>query len=171
MSTTDRALLKIDVKNAADLRQALDRKEVALKHKGNAMHKAVILVDRWVQKNFQTEGQSAYPGKGWQPLAELTIAARMRTNRVQRAAANRGKTVQQATLKILQVNGQLRSRWRSYWNDRQGILQSAVDYGIYHDSDEPRTRLPERKILPTEKQIMPEIVKIFGEHIETSLKK
>lgn len=169
MATDDRALIQI--KGAAELREALESKKVAMQHMGNTLHKSVILIDRWIQKNFQTEGQLAYPGKGWQPLAASTIASRLGQTRVKRAAEKKGKSSSDATLKILQQNGWLRNRWKHYWDNRQAIVQSGVDYGIYHDSSEPRKKLPERKILPTEKQIMPELIKIFGKHIETSLDK
>ena len=169
MATDDRALIQI--KGGKELQAALGRKQVALSHMGNPFHKAVILIDRWIQKNFQAEGKMAYPGQGWQPLAASTIAARLGQRRVKAAASKKGKAREDATLKILQQNGWLRDRWKHYWNDKYAQIQSGVDYGIYHDSDQPRTKLPERKIIPTEKQIMPELLKIFGKHIETSLDK
>jgi len=165
------ANLTINFAGAKDLQAALERKASGIKRARDAMRRAVILVDRWIQKNFQTEGQLAYPGQGWQPLAPSTIEKRRRMPRVQRAAKRREKPPELATIRILQDVGWLRSRWRHYWDDRVGVVQSGVDYGVYHDSDEPRKKLPQRKILPREQQIMPQIMKIFGHFVKTNLKK
>lgn len=172
MATLDRANLTIDLKGAAALRAALDRKQEGLGRRGSAFHKAVIMLDAWVQRNFQTEGKMAYPGDGWKPLAPSTIAGRRSQGRYQNAARERGKDAGSATVRILQDVGWLRSRWRHIWNDRMALIQSGVDYGVYHDSDEPRSgRLPQRKILPREKQVMPELLRIFGDFVRTNLDK
>lgn len=167
----DRASIELKFKGLDQLRASLEKKQTALQHRGNAFHQAVIVTDRWVQKNFQTEGQMAYPGVGWQKLADSTIAARLGQKRVKEAAKKKGKPEGSATLKILQQSGWLRNRWKHFWNDKLAIIQSAVDYGIYHDSDAPRKKLPQRKITPTEEQIMPELVKIFKRWVQTSLSK
>jgi hypothetical protein len=73
MATTGRASIDLKFKGLEQLRAGLERKRTALQHRGNAFHQAVIVTDRWVQKNFQTEGQMAYPGSGWKPLAQSTI--------------------------------------------------------------------------------------------------
>lgn len=169
MATDDRASLSIDIKDIKRLQASFDKKGKSLKMARSTFGKAVVLIDRWVQKNFQTEGRLAYPGVGWKPLSESTIAARLRMKRTQRAT--KGKAVAKIKLPILQVNGWLRSRWRHFYNDQYAMIQSGVDYGIYHDSDKPRKKLPERKITPKEKQIMPELKKIFGDHVRTSLDK
>jgi phage gpG-like protein len=171
MATTGRASIDLKFKGLEQLRAGLEKKQSALEHRGNVFHQAVIVTDRWVQKNFQTEGQMAYPGAGWQKLAASTIAGRLGQRRVKEAAKKKGKEPSTATLKILQQSGWLRSKWKHFWNDKIAIIQSGVSYGIYHDSDAPRKRLPERKILPTEKQIMPELMKLFGAFVKTSLSK
>jgi phage gpG-like protein len=171
MATTDRAALDIKFKNIDQIRSSLDKKLVAMKDRGNALHQAVIVVDRWVIKNFESEGQLAYPGQGWKPLAASTIAGRLGQKRVKQAAEAKGKPAKNATLKILQQSGWLRSRWKRYWNNEFAIVQSGVDYGIYHDSDAPRKHLPQRKILPTDKQILPQLRKLFNLWIRTNLSK
>lgn len=169
MATGDRALLSIDTKQAEWLRAKLASRARSIANKRSAMGQVVTAIDRWVQKNFQTEGRLAYPNQGWQKLSDSTIASRLRMKRTKTAIKKKG--VQVATLPILQVNGWLRNRWRHYFDNNSAIIQSGVDYGIYHDSDKPRTKLPERKITPTEKQIMPELIKILGAHVRTSLRK
>jgi hypothetical protein len=170
MATNDRAILQIDAKSIEKFRASIAMRAVRTKHMGNAFHKSVILVDRWIQKNFETEGKLAYPGEGWKPLAESTIKQRLRQPRVKAAAKKRGKAAGNATLRILQRNGWLKSRWKHYWNDQYAIVQSGVDYGVYHDSYEPRKRLPQRKILPTVSQIMPQLIKVFGDFVRTNLR-
>jgi phage gpG-like protein len=179
MATTDRAALDIKFKNIDQIRSSLDKKLIAMKDRGNALHQAVIVVDRWVIKNFESEGQLAYPGQGWKPLARSTIEGKERAW----GKAMKGKGYTKSGLitkklankiagnKILQDRGWLRSRWKRYWNNEFAIVQSAVDYGIYHDSDAPRKHLPERKILPTDKQILPQLRKLFNLWIRTNLSK
>jgi len=128
-----------------------------LKNQRATNHKAVILIDRWVQKNFQQEGKMATHG-GWEPLLAATIKRR----RIGPKAKTKGRKV-----RILQDTGQLRSRWEHYYTQRMGKVTSAVDYGIYHD--EGWGHLPERAIIPTEAQMMPELLKLFRKHIQTSL--
>lgn len=109
--------------------------------------RAVIYVDGWIQKNFKSQGK---PVGGWKPLAPATVAQR-----------RKGSST------ILQDIGDLKKKWRHFWNNRTGWLKSAVPYGGYHDKGEG---VPKRQILPDKKQVMPAIKKIFGKFVETSLK-
>lgn len=133
----------------------MTRKQKKLDNRTLTNKKAVILLDRWIQKNFQSEGDLAYPGKGWEPLDPKTIAARRKGEKIDRED------------KILQDTGQLRSRWKHTWTQRSAKIQSGVDYGEYHEKGKG---VPERRVLPTEEQIMPELLKLFGKFVQTSLK-
>lgn len=114
--------------------------------------KSVTIVDRWIQLNFRMEGKQV---GGWQPLAASTKA--LRRNK------NKGKIL------ILQDNGDLRGDWDHFWNDRRGVVESKTEYAVYHNSDEPRTKLPQRRITPRNEEIKPDLVKLFGRTIDKVL--
>lgn len=112
--------------------------------------KATIVMDRWIQLNFRQEGA---PAGGWEPLSKTTLSMRR----------NKGKGA-----KILQDTGALKSKWKPYYNITMARIRSGVDYGEKHDKG--LDGLPQRRILPTEKEIMPELLPIYKKHIRTSLK-
>lgn len=119
--------------------------------------RAVLIVDRWIQKNFQSEGEKV---GGWEPLAESTILAR------------RTSTKKRKGNKILQDTGQLKTRWKHYWSHKYAKITSNVPYAVYHDSDKPRKgNLPRRQILPDAKHIMPQLKKVYNHFVKTQIKR
>lgn len=147
-------MANIDI-NTTEFLKRIERKQKKLDDRTLTNKKAVILLDNWIQKNFQSEGELAYPGKGWEPLDPKTIKAR-------RTGTNKGRSD-----KILQDTGQLRGRWKHTWTQRAAKIQSGVEYGEYHEKGRG---VPERRVLPTEEQIMPALLKLFGRFVRTSLK-
>lgn len=128
------------------------RRAQMLKNRRKVNERAIVVVDQWIQKNFKSEGELAQ--NGWQSLESSTLKHRRK----------KGKGA-----KILQDTGQLRSRWKHDFSSNHAVLQSGVDYGVFHDSDKPRKKLPQRKILPRNKQIWPELKKIYKHFIRRAL--
>ena len=133
---------------------------------GGPYHMAVIYLDRWIQKNFDKDGKPAMGGSGWKPLAASTIRAREK---------GWGDYVKDSSPQILRNRGTLKSRWKHDYNNRRAIIEnfatakgSTYYYGLAHD--EGRGHLPERRILPKEKQVSKKIKEIFGFWIRTSMK-
>ncbi len=152
--------------NLKQVSRALTRKQTKLNKRSIIYKKAVIVVDRWIQKNFDKSGKMAMGGSGWKPLAPSTIRAR---------AEGWGDYKKMSRPQILRARGTLKRSWKSDWNNRRGIIESYATgkgstyyYGYAHH--EGKGNLPERRILPKEKQIMPQIRKLFGKWIKTSLK-
>lgn len=110
---------------------------------------ALVMVDRWIQKNFQREGDPK-----WKPLSPVTIALRRRGRGAGRP-------------KILQDTGQLKTRWKHLFTHKKSVIQSGVEYGLKHEEG---LRVPKRKILPTNKQIWPELKKVYQSFVKRSLK-
>jgi len=110
--------------------------------------KAVVVVEKWIQKNFQQEGAMAQEG-GWKKLSPATIAMR-----------------RSGSSKILQDTGRLKNEWKKQWTNKSGIIQASMPYAIKHHKG---MGVPKRPILPTEPQIMPELLKVYGTHVRTSL--
>lgn len=127
--------------------RSMERKRKKLKDQSKANAQAVVIADRWIQKNFQEQGKAV---GGWQPLAPATMAAR-----------RRGK--KPLGTKILIDTGELRRRWKHLYNSKMAAIQSGVDYAEKHEKG---IGVPKRRILPESKDIMPDLKKIFGEFIE-----
>ena len=115
--------------------------------------RAVVVIDRWIQKNFQSEGQLAQSG-GWKKLSSVTIAMRRK---------GKGK----GSPRILQDTGALKTRWKHLWTHTSAKVQSMVNYGIKHDKG---IGVPKRPVLPTEEQIWPELRKIHKDWIINIIK-
>lgn len=147
----------VKIVGQSKLKAAMSKRQRRLNRRTSINRRAIVLVDRWIQKNFETEGKKAIPGQGWKPLAPATIKAR-------RSGTSSGLP----KARILQDTGQLKTRWKHRYNSREAVLQSGVKYGIYHE--EGTSRIPKRRILPLESQIMPDIMKLYGKWVKTSLK-
>lgn len=134
----------------------------------NAHTKAAVYILSWIQRNFNAQGSMAQPG-GWKPLAASTVARRLSQERAisgRRKHRQRGSSIPQGTVRILENNGWLRNNWKVNYGKDFFAVQSMVDYGVYHDSDAtPRRKIPQRKILPRAYQIQEALNKIYGESL------
>ena len=134
----------------------LENAERGIKQTETAFRRSLVVLDRWVQKNFQTEGGNV---GGWVPLSDTTVDMRMR---------RRNKT---GMIRILQDNGKLRQQWEHESDEKHATLRSKVDYGIFHDSDEPRSKLPQRRIMPRMREAWDMIKPLFSEHIQKAIER
>jgi phage gpG-like protein len=103
---------------------------------GRVNYKVSVWLDRWVQRNFRSEG-----GKvgGWLELAEATIARRTK---------GRGK----GSAKILQDTGRLRASFSPFHTRRSAGIGSDIKYAKIHEiigvkrKDKPKPVI--RRMLP-----------------------
>lgn len=124
-----------------------------LKEMETVNRKATVLVDRWIQKNFQQQGVPAMGGTGWRKLSSQTLKMRRRPG---------------GSIKILQHKGTLRSKWKHLWTRNLAKVQSGVDYAKKHH--EGWGPLPVRRILPLARQIQPALEKLFKGFIGDGIK-
>jgi phage gpG-like protein len=156
--------------NAKQFQASIRKKAKLLKRQGGTggpYHMAVIYLDRWIQKNFDHDGRDAMPETGgWKKLSDVTLLARKK---------GWGDYVKDSAPSILRNRGTLKKSWKHDYNNRRAIIEnyatakgSTYYYGVAHD--EGKGRLPERRILPKEKQVSKKIKEIFGHWIRTSMK-
>ena len=138
------------------LQHHLDSRIQQLNNRRAVNAQAIALTDRWIQKNFQSQGKLAHPGTGWKELSLTTIMMR------RKGPKKTGKVM------ILQDTGTMRSRWKHFWDAWVAKIQAGVDYAYKHHFG--KEGLPVRKILPTQKQIGPEIKKLYAKWCEKILK-
>ena len=149
--------MQFKVVGTSGLSNRMRTRRVRLGRRRTVNKKAVIIIDRWIQKNFQAEG--GLLDNKWKPLAPSTEEARRKGRKT--AKGN----------KILQDTGDMRMKWKHHYDNTKAFVRSGVPYAIYHDSEKPRKgKLPRRQILPDKKHVMDKLLKIYGEHVRTNLR-
>jgi phage gpG-like protein len=144
----------------ASFAQWINTKAAQIKERRTINAQACVVVDRWIQKNFEDQGQAV---GGWTPLSPVTIALR-----------TRNKT---GDIKILQDTGQLKTRWKHTYNDEYAAVQSGVPYARPHNEGAWTTmfgkalvKIPKRQILPDREHIWDKLKKLFSEDLQKKLK-
>ena len=141
---------------AEALAKKLARVGAGLSNRKPAHAKIVAVLDGMIQRNFRTKGRG-FEETGWKPLAASTVKKRMARNK-------------SGNMRILQDNGQLKTRWKHYYDNEKAQIQSGVAYGIYHDSDKPRkSKLPQRKILPRKEHYGDKVKAIYQAFVKGAL--
>jgi len=133
--------------------QKLERLRKRLANFKQPYQQAAVFLDQWVQHNFRTEGGKY---KGWKPFSPVTL--RMIS------ANDPGRMPP----KLLQKTGRLRQSFLPFHTRRNAGIGSQLPYSKEHDEGEGR--IPQRKILPTDKLVKPDMAKILRGHITMSAK-
>ena len=150
------ATANIVIKGINKVKTRMEKNRHRLTKNKVAYQKAVIVIDRWIQKNFETEG--GLLGSKWPSLAESTLL------NIKRGRRKKG-------YKILHGDtGDLKTNWKHWFTTARAVVRSKTPYAIYHDSDEPREFLPRRQIIPDAKHIEEKITKIFGKLVKGNLR-
>lgn len=108
--------------------------------------KVAIILDRWVQRNFKSEG--GHVG-GWTPF-----------KRGGRPLPGGGIDT---SAKLLQDTGALRLSFRMFWDSKQAGIGSRLKYSKYHE--EGTSRLPQRRMLPGEPDVIRPIIRVYEKHV------
>lgn len=132
------------------------RKRLALRMKklsklNHPNKKISIFLDRWVQKNFRSEGGAV---GGWLPL---------------KAGGRwiKGKGLD-ATARILQDTGRLRVSFLPFADMKNAGIGSDLPYSKKHEKGEDG--LPVRRMLPKSREVMKDARKIYDKHIKESIR-
>lgn len=151
-------MIGIEIRGFEALKVSMARRKQNLQNRTRLNAQAVATVDRFIQKNFESEGSLTHEGTGWAPLAASTIAQRKRNK--------------SGSVKILQDTGSLKSRWKHLYDAKRALVASSMGYGTQHDKGMPHRKppLPQRRILPREKHIMPMLLKIYKKFVQVAIK-
>jgi len=111
---------------------------------------------KWVDENFIKQG-ALLQGEKWKELAPSTLKAR-RTRKRKRTSST----------KILIDNGDLRKSFGTRFSDKGIYLGTEKTYAIYHESDAPRRILPQRRMLPRQKDesILKRLIKTTNNYLK-----
>jgi hypothetical protein len=147
------------------MQSAMAKRKKDLSKRRAANSNAVVVLDRWIQLNFRTEGGNV---GGWKPLSRETKEAfRPGWGKVSYRGGNDSK--------ILQDTGTGRKSWKHIVSHKEaGIINVAVhpytrekNYMYNHDKGKG---VPQRRILPTNEEIWPQIKKVYAKFIKSSIK-
>lgn len=127
-------------------------------------------VDKWIKKNFKQEGKLAHDGKKWQDHAPST---KKQIARTRRGGKHKKSVALSKSPKILQDKGYLRDHWDMKYDKKSGQISSRVQnkgvyYGIAHH--EGAGHLPVRRIIPLQRQIKDDLMKIAKKFLKGTLK-
>lgn len=115
---------------------------------------AATYLDRWVQKNFKTEGGNV---GGWAPLKFGGRWSQRGGGRFFDSAA-----------KVLQDTGRLRQSFLPFVTRRDAGIGSDLPYAKKHaeGKGEAGRKLPKRRMLPTQREVRKDIREILNAHVK-----
>ena len=142
--------LEMQVIGMDKLKTKMENSRRKLTQRKSVNARAVVVVDRWIQKNFQSNGFNV---GGWKKLENPS-------------EKRGGKSAQP-----LKDTGRLRMAWHFKANNTEASITSGVDYGHYHDqTDKKFKHVPQRRILPTNKEIWPTLKRLYSSFVRESFK-
>jgi phage gpG-like protein len=102
---------------------------------------------------FDTQGAAI--GETWKPLSPATVAAKARTY---------GQTAP------LIATGNMRASFTTEVAPDYAIVANQAEYFKYHQSNQPRKKIPRRPMMALTNELKEQIVKFFQLHIQASMK-
>ena len=138
----------------------------------NAHRDMAIMLDRWVLRNFKTQGRTV---GGWQPFAVYCVGGPRSPYR-KRKVCGKGRIVGQGKRRrldksamLLQDTGKLRSSFKLFYSAANAGIGSALEYAEPHE--EGQGPLPQRRMLPLHSEVQRDIIRIYQKHIKKVLRK
>lgn len=143
---------KACIKSQLELLKArhLERKE-KLKNFSGPFASVSAFLDRWVQKNFRSEGGNV---GGWEPFA-----------RGGRWVKGRGLDT---NAKLLQDTGRLRSSFLPFATKNNAGIGSELEYSKNHE--EGLNHLPVRRMLPNQAEVKDDVKRILERGVKKAIK-
>jgi len=129
------------------------------------MKKISTWLDSWVQHNFRHQGQKLPGLHKWK---HFKIGGRKKPGEDFEPEAF-GPGIRGA--RLLQDTSTLRLSFKPFFTDKQAGIGSDVFYAKYHEFGVKSRRLPARRMLPLNKEVRPDALKIFERHVRDSIKK
>lgn len=114
---------------------------------------ADMLIGVFSKDVFATEGAAI--GERWQRLSPYTVAQKARLG-----YGGKG---------ILERTGKMRRSFTSVVASDQAVIRNTADYFKYHQSNQPRKKLPRRVIMKLGEQQKEQVVKIFQRYLQEQI--
>jgi len=137
--------LKFTIEGVPELSRVLALTHSKVSNFKKPLWSSAQLILQDVERNFTTEGSLV---GGWAPLAESTVRGRIREG-------------YGGAHPILQRTGALRKSFYSFVDSKRAVITSKSPYFVYHQSRQPRKRLPRRAMLVLTERTRQNIVEEF----------
>jgi phage gpG-like protein len=142
--------LRCEIKGDEILSRRLRGLSTKIKDFRTPLQKSATLLLKDIRLNFETEGGMV---GGWAPLKPATIEGRLREG--------------YGASPILHRSGRYKRSFKGEIGRNKLVIDAfGVEYHKYHQSPDPRTRLPRRRTLFLREQSKREIVRNFQEYIK-----
>lgn len=139
-------------------KEKLRTARLALKDGSVPMRQVAVLLDQWVQRNFQTQGDKV---GGWNPFkygGRLTTKAKA-TGKVDGRYVN-------STAKLLRNTGAMQHSFLPFIRNASAGIGSELPYSKYHEEGEGWMH---RRLLPENKDVDADVKSIFDAFIKRTL--
>lgn len=160
------------MRGMSKFRSRMARKKNKLGNMKSIYAPAVAVVDRWIQKNFQSQGALAGDGKKWAPLAAATIRGRRKSKKAlsRKVKAARKAAGSGGSVDVLQDKGNLRIKWKHAWGRDSVAVQSGVPYGMVHQVGSKKKGIPQRRVTPLKRQVAKQIKAAVRQAVRSALR-
>lgn len=158
------ASIKFEMKpTAKQLRKDHTDRIKKLRNSGRAFAKASILLDRWVQRNFKTEGDEV---GGWK---DFSYGGRVVKKSKANALNLNPRVWINTTAKLLQDTGRLRASFIPFSNRFNAGIGSTLKYSKKHHEG---IGVDKRRLLPnrSDKDLMRQVKSVMRNHVNKAIK-
>lgn len=145
------------------MKQRLSDARVSLKKEGVAMRQVATYLDQWVQRNFRDQGRTV---GGWKPFK---YGGRLSVKSKSTGKSSDGRRYVNSTAKLLMDTGHLRNSFLPFV--RKGVAGIGSDLPYSKPHNEGTDKLPQRRMLPKDKEVKSNIREIIDRFVVTQLKK
>lgn len=146
--------LTFSIEGETQLLRRLKGAESDLRNWEPEFNKTGKLLLKTFRENFDSQGRTL--GVTWPPLAPSTVAEKRRLG---------------YPLTPLVRTGKMRRGFRANSSKRDVVIRNVQDYFVYHQSRQPRKKIPRRVMMKLDAKRKQLIIKIFQKSIESQLQK
>ena len=146
--------LQFSIQGQTQLLRKLEGVSEEMKNWYPEFRKTGTMLLKTFKDNFATDGGML--GKPWKPLAGTTLTQKARLG---------------YPADILVRTGKMRDSFRSTPNNTYVEMDNPSPYFVYHQSNQPRTKLPRRIMMHLDEKRKQMIVKIFQTAVKEKLRK
>lgn len=132
--------------------------------------KQAVFLDRWVQRNFITEGRKV---GGWAPFKHGGRPRSKKGRKVGLAQSIDSRKHVDASAKLLRDTTRLQRSFLPFHSARNAGIGSKLPYSESHDRGNEDINLPQRRILPehTDEDVVDGLKLIYDKHVAKEINK
>jgi phage gpG-like protein len=150
--------IRIPATSFKSAQRKLSKAHNSAKQFERAHKKIAVKLDRWVQLNFRSQGQTLGSDR-WPSFA-----------RGGRIVTKKGGSYLDESAKLLQDTGRLRGSFQPFWSRKTAGIGSDLSYSKQHQEGNESKNLPARRMLPKFKEVRRDIIETYEWHIKEAFR-